>query len=133
MFFSGLRCWPASDRSSLQRLLWPRRRALRLAPKAIQIFPPLSFLLVLARGPWCRFPARPHDGRASRQSHECDELWAYVAKKQKNVRRSENPYAVGDQYTFIALASSSKAIIGYRTGKRHGPTTDESSRTYASA
>ncbi len=56
---------------------------------------------------------------------ECDELWAYVAKKQRNVRRDENPFAVGDQYTYIALASSSKAIIGYRTGKRQGPTTDE--------
>lgn len=56
---------------------------------------------------------------------ECDELWAFVGKKQKNVRHSENPFAVGDQYTFIALASSSKAILTYRTGKRHGPATDD--------
>jgi IS1 family transposase len=56
---------------------------------------------------------------------ECDELWAYVGKKQKRVRRTENPFAVGDQYTFIALGSTTKAILAYRTGKRDGTTTDE--------
>lgn len=55
---------------------------------------------------------------------ECDELWAYVGKKQRNVKTTENPFAIGDQYTFIALASSAKAILTYRTGKRQGDTTD---------
>jgi IS1 family transposase len=54
---------------------------------------------------------------------EMDELWAYVGKKQKRTRAHE--VTKGDQYTFVALASSSRAIIGYRTGKRHGATTDE--------
>jgi IS1 family transposase len=35
---------------------------------------------------------------------------------QKQVRRGE--FSKGDQYTFIALASSAKAIIAYHTGKR---------------
>ncbi len=56
---------------------------------------------------------------------EMDELWAFVGKKQKNVRRTENPFAVGDQYTFIALAASTKAILTYRTGKRDSHNTDE--------
>jgi IS1 family transposase len=83
------------------------------------------------------YPITPGLGRGAAELHdrmvvgvrvnriECDELWAYVGKKQKNVRRAENPYAVGDQYTFIALAASSKAILTYRTGKRAGATTDE--------
>lgn len=54
---------------------------------------------------------------------ELDELWAYVGCKQKNVKRKDIP-ARGDQYTFIALASSAKAIIAYQTGKRHTDTTD---------
>jgi hypothetical protein len=29
---------------------------------------------------------------------------------------------MGDQYTFVALASATRAIIGYRTGKRDGAT-----------
>ena len=56
---------------------------------------------------------------------ELDELWAYVGKKQKRVRRTENPFAVGDQYTYVALAATSRAIISYRTGKRDGAQTDE--------
>lgn len=54
---------------------------------------------------------------------EMDELWAYVGKKQKRTRAHEA--TKGDQYTFVALASSARAIIAYRTGKRHGATTDD--------
>jgi hypothetical protein len=50
---------------------------------------------------------------------ECDELWAYVGCKQKNVTR-KNVVVKGDQYTFVALAASTKAILAYRTGKRDG-------------
>jgi IS1 family transposase len=55
---------------------------------------------------------------------ECDELWAFVGKKQRHLKRTDSPEK-GDQYTFVALASSSRAIVAYRTGKRHGSTTDQ--------
>jgi len=55
---------------------------------------------------------------------ELDEIWAYVGKKQKRVKPHE-AFAKGDQYTFIALASTSRAIVSYRTGKRDGSTTDD--------
>jgi IS1 family transposase len=54
---------------------------------------------------------------------ELDELWAFIGCKQKNVKRKDLAVR-GDQYTFIALASSAKAIVAYRTGKRHTDTTD---------
>jgi IS1 family transposase len=56
---------------------------------------------------------------------ECDELWAYVGHK-RNPQRSKprRSSAFGDQYTYVALASSTRAIIGYRTGKRDSATTD---------
>jgi IS1 family transposase len=40
------------------------------------------------------------------------------------VKRHE-AFAKGDQYTFIALAGTARAIVGYRTGKRDGATTDD--------
>ncbi len=47
---------------------------------------------------------------------ELDELWSYVAKKQAQVGKNElAAAAVGDQYTYIALAASTRAIIAYRT------------------
>ncbi len=80
--------------------------------------------LALRIGQGC---ARLHDGtmaglRVARL--EIDELWQYVGKKQKNVTR-EDSNALGDQWTFIALGSSSKAIISYMTGKRNGETTHQ--------
>jgi IS1 family transposase len=57
---------------------------------------------------------------------ELDELWSYVAKKQARVNKNElAAAAVGDQYTFIGLAASSRAIIAYRTGKRDSGNTHE--------
>jgi len=55
---------------------------------------------------------------------ECDEVWGYVGKKQKRVK-PEDGDMVGDQYTFIALADSAKAIITYRTGKRTRENTEK--------
>jgi IS1 family transposase len=60
------------------------------------------------------------------QRIECDQLWAYVGHKrnpQKGPKRHPSP-VMGDQYTYVALASSTRAIIGFRTGKRDTETTD---------
>jgi IS1 family transposase len=54
---------------------------------------------------------------------ELDEIWGYVGKKQKRVERHEISHK-GDQYTFVALGSASRAIISYRTGKRDSENTD---------
>ena len=55
---------------------------------------------------------------------ELDELWSYVGKKQKNVTRKDVT-VTGDQYTYVALAASTRAIVSYRTGKRYSDNTLE--------
>lgn len=55
---------------------------------------------------------------------ELDEVWSFVAKKQKRTKRHE-VFAKGDQYVFTALAGTQKAIIAYRIGKRDGANTDD--------
>jgi IS1 family transposase len=55
---------------------------------------------------------------------ELDEAWSFVGKKQKNVLRNEI-FAKGDQYVFIGMAGTQKAIIGWRVGKRNADTTLE--------
>lgn len=57
------------------------------------------------------------------QRLELDETWSYVAKKQRNVARNEL-FAKGDQYVFIGMAGTQKAIISYRIGKRDTANTD---------
>jgi IS1 family transposase len=49
---------------------------------------------------------------------ELDEAWSFVGKKQKNVKRHEI-HAKGDQYVFIAMAGTQKAIVSWGVGKRN--------------
>ena len=54
---------------------------------------------------------------------EFDEIWGYVGKKQR--RTASDEIEAGDQYTFIALDSTHRAIISHKTGKRDLTTTRE--------
>src|SRR5580704_18108429 len=48
---------------------------------------------------------------------EIDEAWSYVGKKQRHVT-PDDILDKGDQYVFIALGASTKAILTYCIGKR---------------
>ncbi len=50
---------------------------------------------------------------------EVDELWGYVAKKQKRVTPLDNEREVGDQYVFVAMDAKTKLIPSYVVGKRN--------------
>ncbi len=56
---------------------------------------------------------------------ELDELWSFVKRKRRwhEVPGTDGP-VTGDQYTYVALASSSRAIVCYLTGKRSSENTD---------
>jgi IS1 family transposase len=47
---------------------------------------------------------------------ELDEIWSFVGKKQRRCHAGET--AKGDQYIFLALAGTAKAILSFRVGKR---------------
>jgi IS1 family transposase len=53
---------------------------------------------------------------------EVDEIWAYVAKKQRHLTPRDDPRRVGDQYTFVALDPETKLVPSYLVGKRDLPT-----------
>jgi IS1 family transposase len=58
---------------------------------------------------------------------ECDELWSFVGRKRRyREPRGRRPDGDprGDQYTFVAMSSSTRAILSYRTGKRDNEITD---------
>lgn len=65
--------------------------------------------------------ARMHD-RTMHSLHvnriELDEAWSYVGKKQKRLTETDGADK-GDQYVFVALAGTAKAILSYRIGKRN--------------
>ena len=53
---------------------------------------------------------------------ELDELWSYVGKKQRRAKKTD-PADLGDQYVFIGIDATRKAIISYRVGKRDSANT----------
>ncbi len=54
---------------------------------------------------------------------ECDELWAFIGKKQKRVR-PEDDQNLGDAYTFVAIERHTKLVLNIALGKRDQHTTD---------
>ncbi len=57
---------------------------------------------------------------------ECDELWSFVQRKRRwHQKPGADGPVTGDQYTYIALGASSRAIISYLTGKRTSEATDQ--------
>jgi IS1 family transposase len=49
---------------------------------------------------------------------EFDEAWSFVKKKRRNIKEND-PDTVGDQFIYIAMDSTSKAIISWLVGKRN--------------
>jgi IS1 family transposase len=54
---------------------------------------------------------------------EIDELWAFVEKKQRNVRESDDASRVGDTWTYVAIDATTKLVPCFMTGKRNDATT----------
>ena len=62
--------------------------------------------------------------RVFQPSHlELDEIWMYVRKRQKRVRRGETG-AVGDAYCFIALDRATRLVVAWHLGKRDASSTN---------
>jgi hypothetical protein len=54
---------------------------------------------------------------------ELDEFWSYVGKKQRRVKPTDSA-DFGDQYVFIGIDATRKAIVCYLVGKRDGENAD---------
>ena len=55
---------------------------------------------------------------------EVDELWSFVAKKQRHVTEQDDPMRVGDTWTYVAIDRDTKLVPSFMTGKRDQETTN---------
>lgn len=55
---------------------------------------------------------------------ELDELWAYVGKKQRSVRKSDDASRVGDTWTYVAIDADTKLVPSFLVGKRTAENTN---------
>ena len=53
---------------------------------------------------------------------EVDEVWCFVAKKQRHLSPTDDPQQVGDFWTWIALDASTKLVPTHVVGKRDAAT-----------
>lgn len=53
---------------------------------------------------------------------QCDEIWTFVGKKQRRIRKGDSP-EFGDQWVFVAMDAETKLVASYRVGKRSWETT----------
>lgn len=56
---------------------------------------------------------------------QCDEIWAFVYAKQKNVTEEQMKAGAGDVWTWTAIDSETKLIISYMLGDRGAGTAQE--------
>ncbi|MGO8993847.1 MAG: hypothetical protein ACLQVI_11000 [Polyangiaceae bacterium] len=58
---------------------------------------------------------------------ELDELWAFVGKKQRHVKETDDASRVGDQWTFVAICADTKLVPSFLTTSTRD---DASTRTF---
>lgn len=63
---------------------------------------------------------------------EVDEIWGYVAKKQRHLTAEDDASQIGDTWTFVAIDPETKLVPTFLTGKRDAKTTNEFIRDLAS-
>lgn len=80
----------------------------------------LSLMLMAADNAQRVFKSRVRQVRAN--YIECDEVWCFVGKKARRVRKAD-PAEFGDQWVFVALDAETKLIPCFEVGKRTRETT----------
>ena len=63
---------------------------------------------------------------------QIDEIWTYVQKKARHVRKGDSP-EVGDQWVFVAIDADTKLVPAFHIGKRHRQDTRDFYGTCTSA
>ena len=53
---------------------------------------------------------------------ELDELWAFIGKKQRHVKQTDDTSRVGDVWTWVAIDATTKLVPTFMTGKRDADT-----------
>lgn len=56
---------------------------------------------------------------------QCDEIWTYVGKKDRRVKKGQDSIDMGSQWVFVAMDEESKLVPHYEVGKRTRETTEQ--------
>lgn len=77
--------------------------------------------LLVEVGQACEAYQRKHLRNLTCKRLECDEIWAFIQKKQKHVpEHLKGSLGVGDVWTFLAIDADTKLVPSWHIGKRTG-------------
>jgi IS1 family transposase len=79
--------------------------------------------LMVATGQHCAKIMDAHIRNIKSKFIQCDELWTFVMKKQRRVRK-DDPAEFGDQWVFVAIDADTKLIPSFTVGKRSVASTE---------
>src|SRR5437016_2355121 len=79
-------------------------------------------ILLLAGGKHCERLMQERMRNLSCKRIQVDEIWTFVQKKDRRVRKGESS-EFGDQWVFVAMDADTKLIPTFRIGKRAMPVT----------
>lgn len=78
--------------------------------------------VLLRTGDKCAWLLNEKMRRVPSRLLQVDEIWTFVAKKEKRLNGHDNHAEMGDQYVFVALDAESKLIPSFYVGKRTATT-----------
>lgn len=50
---------------------------------------------------------------------QCDEIWAFVGCKEKNVSKTRTAFGLGDVYTWVGMCADTKIVPAFFVGRRN--------------
>ena len=93
------------------------------AERVTEVHPTTVLKLLVLAGEKCERIMAEKIRNVEVRDVECDELWAFIGKKQKRVR-PEDDQNFGDCYTFVAIERHTKLVLNIAVGKRDQRTTN---------
>ncbi len=79
--------------------------------------------ILLTAGEKCRIFMSNKFKNIKIKNLQADEIWTFVRKKDKRLKKNERSLKVGSQYIYIAMCTKTKLVISFLTGKRNKKTT----------
>lgn len=109
-----------SDRAKILHMLC-EGNSIRAITRMLSVGKNTVIRLMLDAGEACAAYHDEHVRNVNSKRVQCDEIWSFIAAKQKNVSGMKKPIdGAGDVWTWTALDADSKMILSYFIGDRSG-------------
>jgi IS1 family transposase len=112
------RCTIPEDRAVLAIQLLLEGNSIRSTERITKLDRNTIMSLLVLAGQRCQLLMDTRMKRLHLKRLQIDEIWTYVQKKNRHVRKGDSA-EIGDQWVFVAIDADTKLIPSFHIGKRH--------------